>query len=170
MLDAPIALRPARPADAEAIAAIYAESVARGDVTLDPRPLPAQRFFDEIAGADPAVVVVVAEEGDQVVGWGRLKPWSDRPGYRVAAEISIYVRADRARRGLGRALTDQLRKRAPTAGYHHLVARIIAGNAPSERLFAAAGFEVVGTQREVGWTGTRFIDVVLLQCLVAQAA
>jgi phosphinothricin acetyltransferase len=45
-------------------------------------------------------------------------------------------------------------------------ARIVGGHASSIAVHRAVGFDVVGTEREVGRKFNRWLDVVLMQCLL----
>lgn len=157
------ALRAAAPADARAIAAIYAESVAVGDSTCD-TVAPGPESFAESVGA-PGVIFLVAVAGDEVVGWGRIKPWSPRPGYATTGETSTFVARAHLRRGLGSRLKQALIARAPAVGYHHLVARCFSHNTASIALNLRLGFEIVGVQRQVARAGGRWVDVTILQRL-----
>ena len=49
---------------------------------------------------------------------------------------------------------------------HHLKARIVAGNDASIDFHLRLGYEVVGTQKEVGQMDDQWLDVVLLQKLL----
>lgn len=104
-----------------------------------------------------------------VVGWGVLKRYSARTGYRFAGETSVYLRRDRRGRGYGTRLQRALLELARRHGYHHLVAKIWASNAASIAMHEKLGFEVVGVQREIGWVGGRWRDVAILQCLLDAA-
>jgi phosphinothricin acetyltransferase len=56
--------------------------------------------------------VLVAEEGDKVIGYasfGDFRPWE---GYRYTVEHSVYVGPDRRGNGVGRALLQPLIERA----------------------------------------------------------
>jgi L-amino acid N-acyltransferase len=52
---------------------------------------------------------------------------------------------------------------ARTHGFHAVIARITGGDEASIRLHAACGFEVVGTEREVGRKLGRWLDLVEMQ-------
>lgn len=160
----PLTIRDAVVADAPEMAAIYAESIARRDATLDATPPPAEAYARLLA--DPRHPTVVAVDAGQVVGWSRVKPWSDRAGYVTAGEVSIFVTASHFRRGLGRRLYGALFARAAAAGYHHLAARVFADHTASIALHRAMGFEPVGIQREVGRLDGRWVDVALMQRLL----
>src|SRR5918992_5927017 len=101
-------LRLARLGDAEVIRAIYNLEVTTSTVTFDlvPRTLAEQRaWLVERTGARAAVV---AEEDGEVVGFGSLSPYRDRPAYTTTVEDSVYVRRDRQGAGVGGLLLGEL--------------------------------------------------------------
>ena len=150
--------------DAEAIRAIYNLEVAESTVTFDlvPRTLDEQvDWIDLHTGGHPAVVAV--DDGGEVVGFGSLSPYRDRPAYNPTVEDSVYVRRDVRSTGVGRVLLDELIRLAAAQGFHSVIARIVGGHAASIALHEACGFETVGAEREVGRKLGRWLDVVLMQ-------
>jgi L-amino acid N-acyltransferase len=161
-----VRLRSARLDDAEAIRRIYNVEVETSTVTFDlvPRTLEEQRAWIRArAGAHPAIVAV---EGDDVVGFGSLSPFRDRPAYATSVEDSVYVRRDQQGRGIGRLLLADLVERATKSGFHAMFARIVGGHEASIRLHESCGFERVGVEREVGRKLGRWLDVVLMERLL----
>jgi phosphinothricin acetyltransferase len=152
--------------DTEAIRAIYNREVLRSTVTFDLRPRSAaeQRAWLEARSGAHAVIVAVVD--DEVVGFASLSPYRDRPAYSTSVEDSVYVREDQRGTGVGRALLDELMKLATQHGFHTVFARIVGGHDASIALHRAAGFEVVGTEREVGRKFRRWLDVVVMQRLL----
>jgi phosphinothricin acetyltransferase len=116
--------------------------------------------------AGPAVAGALGANGEIVLGFGSLSPYRERSGYSATAENSVYV--DRAQRGkgVGRALLADLVERASAHGFHSLVARIAGHNEVSIGLHEAAGFVLVGVEREVGRKHRQWLDVVELQLLL----
>jgi phosphinothricin acetyltransferase len=164
---APIRVRLAQPGDAEAIRAIYNVEVEGSTVTFDlvPRtPAEQQAWMAEHAGAHPVVVALDAAGG--VVGFGSLSPYKVRPAYAPTVEDSVYVRDDQRGNGVGRALLEELIALARRYGYHSVIARIVGGHDASIRLHRQCGFEIVGTEREVGRKLGRWLDVVVMQRLL----
>ena len=160
-------LRLAELADSEAIRLIYNREVTESNVTFDlvPRTLQQQRaWLQDRAGVHVAVVAV---EDGQVVGFGSLSPYRDRPAYRTTVEDSVYVHRDHQGRGVGRALLTNLVEVATAHGFHAMMARIVGGHEASIALHRAVGFEMVGTEREVGRKFHRWQDVVLMQKLLS---
>lgn len=157
-------LRLAEPNDAAAIRAIYNLEVAGSTVTFDlvPRTLEEQlTWITEHSGGHPAVVAL--DQAGEVVGFGSLSPYKERPAYFTTVEDSVYVRTDQRGAGVGRLLLDELVRLAGHFGYHSVVARIVGGHDASINLHAACGFELVGVEREVGRKLGRWLDVVVMQ-------
>ncbi|MBK9179639.1 MAG: N-acetyltransferase [Acidimicrobiales bacterium] len=160
----PLELRRATLSDAEAIRAIYNLEVETSTVTFDlvPRSRDEQRaWIQRRSGAHAAVVAV--DDSGEVVGFGSLSPYRDRPAYSTTVEDSVYVRRDQQGRGVGRAILSELVRLAGAHGFHTVVARIVGGHEASIALHRSLGFEIVGVEREVGRKRNRWLDVVLMQ-------
>ena len=155
-----IDIRAARPADAAAIAAIYAPHAETGDATFEEIAPPADEMARRMAAS---VTWLVAERDGRVVGYAYAAPFHPRPGYRWTVETSVYV-ADAAHgTGVGRRLYAALIEALTARGFAQAVARIALPGAASEALHRALGFAAVGVQRAVGWKNGRWIDVALWQ-------
>src|SRR5215207_8373210 len=161
-------VRLARLDDAEAMRSIYNVEVTGSTVTFDlvPRTLAEQqRWLEARSGAYAAIVAV---EHGEVTGFASLSPYRDRPAYRTTVEDSVYVDRPHQGRGTGRRLLAELLERADESGFHAVMARIVGGHEASIALHRSLGFEVVGTEREVGRKFNRWLDVVLMQRLLQQ--
>ena len=162
----PFIVRLATLDDADAVRSIYNREVAGSTVTFDlrPRSLEDQRaWLDAHAGAHPAVV---AEAAGEVVGFGSLSPYRDRPAYSTTVEDSVYVDAGSRGRGAGRLILAELVRLAGLHGFHAVMGRIVGGHDASIALHRACGFELVGVEREVGRKFGRWLDVVVMQHLL----
>ena len=178
-------IRLAEVADAEAIRTIYNVEVTDSTNTFDmvPRTRAEQEaWILEHHGVHPAIVATEAPDpggdratgggglaganGEIVLGFGSLSPFRERSGYSATAENSVYV--DRAQRGqgVGQALLAELLRLASAHGFHSVIARIAGHNETSIGLHTAAGFELVGVEREVGRKHRQWLDVVELQRLL----
>ena len=102
----------------------------------------------------------------EVVGFGALSQYRERAGYATTVEDSVYVHEDHRGKGVGRLLLAELVERATAHGFHALMAKVVGDHQASINLHAAAGFDVVGHEREVGRKFGRWLDVVLLERLL----
>ena len=159
-------VRLAIPSDAEAIRAIYNVEVTESTNTFDlvPRSAEQQRaWLAEHAGAHPAIVAV---SDDEVVGYGSLSPYKERPAYATTVEDSLFVHQAHRGEGVGRRLLGELVRLAADHGFHAVIGRIVGDNAASIRVHEACGFTLVGVEKEVGRKFGRWLDVVELQKLL----
>jgi phosphinothricin acetyltransferase len=161
-----VEIRLASPADAEAIRRIYNHEVTTSTVTFDLVPRTLEEQVEWIEARSGAHAVLVATEGDRVIGFASLSPYRDRPAYSTTVEDSVYVAQEARGRGVGRALLEELLKVATRHGFHTVIARIVGGHEASIALHRSVGFEIVGTEREVGRKFGRWLDVVIMQRLL----
>ncbi|MEO7442052.1 MAG: N-acetyltransferase family protein [Acidimicrobiales bacterium] len=164
----PVVVRLARLDDAGPTAEIYNREVLGTTVTFDlvARSVDDQRaWLAARSGAHPAVVAEGA--GGAVVGFGRLWPYRDRPAYATTVEDSVYVHHDWRGQGVGRALLEALVELATGHGFHAIMARVVGGHDASIALHRSCGFELVGMEREVGRKFGQWLDVALMQRLLA---
>ena len=172
-------IRRAELADAEAIRTIYNVEVLQSINTFDmvPRSRAEQEaWISERSGVYPAVVATDPADpekpgprgarGEIVLGFGSLSPFRERSGYSATAEDSVYVDRSQRGRGIGRAILAELLVLASAHGFHSVIARIAGHNETSIGLHTAAGFELVGVEREVGRKHRQWLDVVELQLLL----
>jgi phosphinothricin acetyltransferase len=160
-------LRPATIGDAEAIRQIYNVEVLESTATFDlvPRTLEAQQAYLEARSGAHAVLVAEDDAGE-VCGFGSLSPWRDRPAYSTSVEDSVYIHRGHQGQGVGRLILEELLATATKHGFHAVMARIVGGHEASIALHARCGFEVVGTEREIGRKFGRWLDVVLMERLL----
>ena len=168
------ALRQAAEHDIEAIRSIYNHEVENGTSTFDLRPRTSEEqklWFEAHVGAYAAIVATDASAPDpsaQVVGFGSLSPYRERPAYRGTAEVSVYVHHSHKRKGIGHALLNELVENAQQHGFHTLIARVSGPNAASHALFAASGFEKVGQEKEVGRKFNQWLDIAIYQKMLKE--
>ena len=163
----PILIRLATAEDAEAINDIYNYYVPRSTCTyqLEPEPLAGRREW--LAAHPPEhYPVTVVEVAGEVVGWGSLSKFRERAAYAPCVEASVYIRHDKHRQGLGRALLRDLIARARGIGYHTLIGGASADQTASVALQESLGFERVGIFREVGSKFGQRLDVIFLQLML----
>jgi phosphinothricin acetyltransferase len=160
------AIRAATVTDLPAINAIYNHYVATSTCTYQFEPETdegRQEWFSAHGEKYPATV---AELDGEIIGWGALSPFRERYGYRFTVEASVYVRHDRHRSGIGRAILNDLIERARRLGYHTLIGGASADQRASLALQESMGFREVARFKEVGHKFDRWLDVVFMQLML----
>ncbi|MGH2923924.1 MAG: GNAT family N-acetyltransferase [Solirubrobacterales bacterium] len=157
----PDRVRPARPTDAEAIAAIHNQGIAERVATFETGETDPGRVAELI---EHRILYLVHDGSGGVDGFAKVGSYEDRSRYYDGVgEATIFVERGARRGGVGRSLLDALAEAAAERGYHKLTAKVIADNEPSLRLFAASGFRTVGTHRRHGRIEGEWKDVVVLE-------
>ena len=167
-----LTIRRSRDADVPAIAAIYAHHVETGTAsfeTVAPDEAEVRRRRNVLM--EQRHPYFVAEFDGEVCGYAYAGPYRTRPAYRHSVEDSVYVRSSAHRRGIGGALLDTLIRACTDRGFRQMVAIIgDSAQAASIGLHRAAGFEMVGTLRYVGYKHDRWLDTVFMQLALGAGA
>ncbi len=158
--------RPATPADAPAIAAIYNQGIADRIATFETRP----RSPDEIvAWFDGRHPVVVIEQDGAIEAFASTSTYRPRDCYDGVAEFSVYVRREARGRGFGREAMEALIEAAERAGFWKLLSRVFADNDASRALLRSVGFREVGVYRRHARLDGKWRDVVIVERLLGEA-
>jgi phosphinothricin acetyltransferase len=162
----PILVRPALESDLEAINSIYNHYVLGSTCTYQeaPETMEGRRLW--FKHHDDRHPVIVAESGGDVVGWGSLSAYHPRSAFRHTVENSVYVHHEQHRRGIGKALLEELVLRAAALKHRAIIAGIDAEQAGSLAIHARCGFEKVGHLKQVGFKFGRWLDVVYMERLL----
>ncbi len=156
-------VRPGRPADAEAVAAIYAEGIADRVGTFRTAEPHAGEVLAWLNERGP---LLVAEAGGTVAGWTRVMPYGQPGIYDDVGEYTIYVARASRGHGIGSALLAALCAAAREAGYRKLIGLLFTSNRASRTLAARAGFREIGVHRQHGRLDGAWKDVVVVERLL----
>jgi L-amino acid N-acyltransferase YncA len=155
-------IRPAGDPDTQAIADIYNEGIATRLATFETEPRSAADVQAWLVAGE-RLPVLVAEEGDAVLGWARILAYSDRPVYAGVGEVSVYVAEHARGRGLGRALLEELQRNAAELGYWKLVGKLFTANAASMGMVRSCGWREVGMHHKHSRLDGEWHDVLLVE-------
>jgi L-amino acid N-acyltransferase YncA len=158
--------RPATPADAPAIAAIYNQGIADRVATFETEP----RSADDIAAwFTSGRLIMVAEDTQGVVAFAASFLYSTRPCYAGVNEFSVYVARDCRGTGAGRAVLAALIEAASAHGLHKLTSRVFPENVASRALLKQLGFSEIGIHRRHGKLDGEWRDCVTVELLIGEA-
>ena len=153
-------IRDADPArDSGACAAIYRPFVTDSYVSFEEEPPDPAEFARRIERIRRSYPWLVAEDGGAVIGYAYACAHRDRPAYRWAADVAVYVDERARRRGVGRALYSALLELLTGQGVQTVCAGVALPNDASVGLHEALGFQPVGIYRRIGWKRGAWYDV-----------
>jgi L-amino acid N-acyltransferase YncA len=165
MTGPPPTIRPARPSDLPAVAAIYAHYVTNTAATFELDPPDQQAWSQRFRLiAEDGLPFLVAELDGEVGGYAYCTPWKPRPAYRGTVEDSVYVAPWASRRGLGTALLGALLSACSAAQVREVIAVIAdTGDPGSAELHRRYSFVEAGRLTGVGFKHGRRLDTLLFQ-------
>jgi phosphinothricin acetyltransferase len=159
-------IRIATSVDFPNIAAIYNEFIRLGSSTMEEKIHDEKDIAAWVEKFNARERLYVMEVADEIIGWGIIKKYSDREGYRFAAETAVYLTSSQVGKGYGSRMKEYLIEQARLLEYRHLIAKIFAKNEGSIRYNMKLGYTLVGTQKNIGFKNGAWQDVVILQLLL----
>jgi phosphinothricin acetyltransferase len=158
-----VTIRWAEQGDLTALLDIYNHYVVNTPITFDlePRTLAQRREWLDQFARHGRYRCFVAARGGTPLGWACSAKFKEKEAYATSIETSIYLAPGEGGKGLGRRLYDTLFEALKDEDIHRAFAGITLPNDASIAVHHAAGFEHVGTYREIGRKFGRFWDVAL---------
>lgn len=162
----PIAVRPSRDGDVDAMLSIYRHHIRRGveaDAEDSGMPEPDDLRERRKNMRHRRLPHLVAVAGGEVVGYAYAVLFRKRPAYRFTAKHSIYIHHGHLGRGIGRLLLQALVDACAAAGYRQMIGYIDADNTASLALHNNFGFKQVAFLPGVAYRHGRWSDTVMMQ-------
>lgn len=158
-------IRQAQAADAAAIVDITNAVIRDTLITFTTTERSVDSVSADIEARGPGYLV--AEKNGRVLGFATFGPFRSGPGYAQSREHTIQLAPEIRGQGVGRALMRALEAAARAEGVHVLVAGISSANPGAIAFHAALGFTQVGCMPEVGFKWGKWLDLVLMQKILA---
>jgi len=152
--------------DYQSVADIYNESIRSVTATMDGTLKTKEIIAEWVKKFNDRERLFVLKEDDINIGWGIIKKYSDREGYRFAGETAVYLTSSKTRLGYGTLMKKHLIDVCKKLNYKHLVAKIWASNTGSIVYNEKLGYTIVGTQNQIGYKNNQWIDVVIMQYII----
>jgi len=112
--------------------------------------------------------VLVAEQDNNILGYGTFgifRPWD---GYQFSIEHSIYIDKDSRAKGIGKEIMKELIQIAIKLKYHTMIAGIDANNAKSIQFHLNFGFLEVGRFNQIGFKFDKWLDLIFMQLFLKE--
>lgn len=156
-------IRPARPEDAPAIAALLNHWIENTAVTFSPTPKTPEEVAATIAvKAQLGHAFLVAMDGERLIGQASYGQFRAGIGYATCMEHSISLLPGASGSGTGRRLLTAIEDHAREAGAHQMIAGVSGENAAGRAFHERMGYRLTATIPEAGFKFGRFIDLLLL--------
>ncbi|HZP49122.1 MAG TPA: arsinothricin resistance N-acetyltransferase ArsN1 family A [Vicinamibacterales bacterium] len=156
--------------DAAAIARIYNQGIEDRVATFETEPRTAEQIGQQLRDKGDRYPTIVVEHDGRIVAWAGASSYRPRPAYAGIADHSVYVDRGWRGKGAGRAALEALCPEYERRGFWKLSSRIFATNAASIALHQRCGFRIVGTYRRHAKLDGSWMDCVIVEKLLGDAA
>jgi phosphinothricin acetyltransferase len=152
-------VRPAEPADAVAVNAIYSPIVRDTAISFEVDAPSKQVMAGRIESTLVRYPWLVAERQGDLIGYAYAGEHRQRAAYRWSVDVTAYVAETARGSGVGRGLYTLLVEILRAQGFRAAFAGITLPNAASVALHESVGFEPLAIYREVGFKLGTWRDV-----------
>lgn len=161
-------LRMAVPEDSSDLLEIYGAYLST-NITFEYELPSVEEFRRRIAGTLECYPYLVAEdeESGRPLGYAYAHRLAERAAYGWSAELSIYLRPDVARRGIGRQLYQALMELLRLQGVKTVYGLVASPNPASEALHSSMGFRLAGVEKRVGYKNGGWVDLLIFERPIA---
>lgn len=163
-------IREVTPKDAAALVEIYAPYVRETAVTFEYDVPSVAAFSGRIEWVLEKFPYLVAENDGEIVGYAYAGAFHPRAAYQWCAEMSVYVKQNARRMGVGRMLYDAMEAILRMQRLTNVEACIAVPSAPdahltmdSVRFHEKMGYRMVGTFHQCGYKFDTWYDMVWME-------
>lgn len=163
-----IVIRKATDIDIASIQIIYNEGIEDRIATLETETKDysfMKTWFDTHKGR---YQVIVAEEGDKILGWASLNPYNSRAAYFGVADLSLYITRESRGKGIGGKLLEAIHIIAKENDFHKIVLFTFPFNQLGQGLYRNKGYREVGVFKNQGILDGQYVDVMAMEKLLME--
>ncbi len=168
-------IRAATPDDAGELLAIYTPYVTNTAISFECEVPGLSEFQKRIENTLKRYPYLLAESAGEILGYAYTGPFVGRAAYDWAAETTIYLKTDKKKMGIGRALYEALEKvsRAQNIlnlnaciGYPEADDEYLTGN--SVQFHGHMGYRMVGEFHKCGYKFGRWYNMVWMEKILGE--
>lgn len=164
-----------KPEDAKALLEIYAPYVKDTAISFEYEVPSEEEFLERIRTISAKYPYIKAVENGEILGYAYGAVFKGRSAYDWSVETTIYIRGDKRKNGVGRALYQSLENSLKNMGILNMNACIAvpAKNDPyltdaSQRFHERMGFSKVGVFHNSGCKFGRWYDMVWMEKMIGE--
>ena len=148
------------------ITEIYNHYVLHTTATFHDHPIAIEEMKELVFFDNPKYKTFVITDDNNICGYAILTQFKKREAYDGTAEVTVYLKPDYIRKGLGSLAVKYIEDIAKNSNIHVLVAIICGENHKSIKLFERNDYFKCAHYKEVGKKFGKLLDVVSYQKII----
>lgn len=170
-----ISIRVARPEDAEELLSVYAPYVTKTAITFEYAVPGPEEFRERIRRTLQRYPYLVAQKDGELLGYAYTGAFVGRAAYDWSAEVSIYLKEDRRKMGIGRRLYQELERISKAQNITNLNACIGYPEREDKHLTMNSiqfhehmGYEMVGVFHKCGYKFGTWYNMAWMEKIIGE--
>lgn len=163
--------------DAEELLSIYAPYVRDTAISFEYEVPSLDEFQNRIETISSCLPYIKAVQGGEILGYAYAGKFKERKAYDWSVEVTVYVRRDVRRKGVGRLLYGALEKSLKQMGVLNMNACISVPKEDDPHLtndsyhfHSSMGFDLVGTFHDSGYKFDTWYDMIWMEKMIGDHA
>jgi L-amino acid N-acyltransferase YncA len=161
-------IRLATEKDIDSIQMIYNQGIEDRIATLETETKDYSFMKDWFDKHNGRYQVIVAEEGNKILGWASLNPYNNRAAYLGVADLSLYISRESRGKGIGGKLLEAIQIIAKENDFHKIVLFTFPFNQLGQGLYRNKGYREVGVFKNQGILDGQYVDVMAMEKLLME--
>jgi L-amino acid N-acyltransferase YncA len=149
--------------DLSEVKRVYDWYIANSTATFHTEPIRIEQLKEFIYIGHPLYKSYLVYVESEICGYCFLTNYKKRQAYDRTAEVTLYLRPESCKKGIGKIALAHLEKVAIGLGLKNLIGIITGDNTGSIALFEKSGFTKCAHFKNVGEKFNRILDVVAYQ-------
>lgn len=170
-----IEIKPVTPADTKKLLEIYTPYVTETAVTFEYDVPTTDEFKTRIENILEKYPYIAAVENNIIIGYAYAGVFKARAAYNYDVEVTIYIKKEHRRSGVGKILYAELERLLKKQGITNLYACIACTENEDEYLtndsvkfHERMGYRLVGTFKQCGYKYSRWYDMVWMEKIIGE--
>ncbi|NBK96655.1 MAG: N-acetyltransferase family protein [Erysipelotrichia bacterium] len=163
-----VKIRNVQLSDTQELLAIYAPYVKESAITFEYEVPSIEEFKERIMKITKQYPYLVALLDNEMVGYAYASSFHERAAYQWCAEVSIYLKKEVHKQGVGKQLYAQLEKMLKKQNIKNMNACITYPNESSIAFHERMGFKTVGHFHHCGYKLGKWWDMVWMEKMIAE--
>lgn len=170
-----INIRVAKPEDAEELLSVYAPYVTKTAITFEYEVPGLEEFRERIRRTLQRYPYLVAQKDGELLGYAYTGAFVGRAAYDWSAEVSIYLKEDRRKMGIGRRLYQELERISKAQNITNLNACIGYPEREDKHLTMNSiqfhehmGYEMVGVFHKCGYKFGTWYNMAWMEKIIGE--
>lgn len=149
-------IRAVEPKDYLECLEIYNYYILNTSISFEIKKLTLEEYTNKINKIIEKYPFLVYEENNEILGFAYLDEFNFREAYKTTADLTIYLKPNKTKKGIGTMLYQKLEKLAINNNIYLIISLITASNTISQSFHKKNGFSFIATIDNIAYKNNKW--------------